>query len=279
MGRWVVPFFVGLAVVGAALFGVLYVNRGSHVELKGEILKVRTIADGDGTIVFADFRVTNAAAIPFVVNSVKMSMETTQEEMADVLSKSDVDKYSKVLGPKHNDVISIKDQLPPAEAVNRIAVGRFSLSSEFFQDPKALSLRLDDAGGAELKGDIRKIETVADGSGTIVFADFRVTNAAAGPFVVSSIKMTIEVTETAAAVVFSKSDVEKVTKYLKFLGPKYNDVLSIQDKIPPAQTVDRMAAGRFPFPPKFFQQRKTLRLRFEEVDGAASEIVEKSADK
>jgi hypothetical protein len=38
-----------------------------------------------------------------------------------------------------------------------------------------------------------------------------------------------------------------------------------------------MAAGRFAFPPKFLQQRKTLRLQIEEVDGVVSEIVEKSA--
>jgi hypothetical protein len=164
MNRWFVPFLVGLAVVGVAIFGVLYMNQGSHVKLTGSILKVRTIADGDGTIVFADFRVTNAAAYPFVVSSVKMTMETPEDEVA-------------------------------------------------------------------------------------------------------------------TAVMFSKSDVENVTKYLKFLGPKYNDVLSIQDKLPPVETVDRMAAGRFPFPPKFFQQRKTLRLRIEEVGGAVSEIVEKSAAK
>ncbi len=162
MGRWIVPFVVGLAVVGGALFGVLYMNRGSHVELKGSILKVRTLADGDGAIVFADFRVTNTAAIPFVVSSVKMSMETPEGEVAE-------------------------------------------------------------------------------------------------------------------AVIFSKSDVGNVTRYLKLLGPQYNDVLSIQDQLPPVQTVDRMAAGRFAFPPKFLQQRKTLRLRIEELGGVTSEIVEKSA--
>jgi hypothetical protein len=37
-----------------------------------------------------------------------------------------------------------------------------------------------------------------------------------------------------------------------------------------------MAAGRFMFPPKFLQQRKTLRLRIEEVGGVASELIEKS---
>ena len=279
MGRWFVPFFVGLTVVGLGIFGVLYMNHGSHVELKGEILKVRTIADGDGTIVFADFRVTNAATIPFVVSNVKMTMETAQTEVADMVPKSDLDQYSKVLGSKHNDVLSVQDKLAAGEKADRLAVGRFPLTPEFFQEPKDLRVHIGQTGGAELKGEILKVRTQADGSGTIVFADFRVTNAASTPIVVSSVRMDMEIPEVATAVIFSKSDVEKVTNYLKVLGPKYNDVLSIQDKIPPVETVDRMAAGRFPFPPKFVQQRRTLRLRIEEVDGAASEIVEKDSDK
>jgi len=261
-------------------------NRGSHVGLKGEILKVRTIADGDGTIVFADFRVTNAASIPFVVQTVKMTMETIVDEAATAVmfSKSDVEKvtkYLKVLGLKYNDVLSNQDKLPPMETVDGMAAGRFPVPLESFQQRKTLRLGIEKTGGGEVKAEILKIRTIADGDGTIVFADVRVTNAAAIPLVVNSVNMTAEIPtdEVATAVVFSKSDVDKVTKYLKVLGPKYNDVLSIQDKLPPVETVDRMAAGRFPFPPKFFQQRKTLRLRIEEVDGAASEIVEKDSDK
>jgi hypothetical protein len=208
-----------------------------------------------------------------------MDILKNEEAMAVVFSKSDLEKvtkYLKVLGPKYNDVLSIQDKLPPVQTVDRIAAGRFPFPSELLQQNKTLRLRIEEADGAELKGEILNVRTIADGDGTIVFADFRVTNAAAMPFVVSSVTMTMEIPmdEVATAVVFSKSDVEKATKYLKVLGPKYNDVLSIQDKLPPVQTVDRMAAGRFPFPPKFFQQRKTLRLRFEEVDGVVSEITE-----
>ena len=160
MGRPILFFVVGLAVVGAAIFGAFYSNRGSHVQLTGSILKVRTLADGTGTIVFADFRVINPSTLPFVVNSVQMSMETKDDEVA-------------------------------------------------------------------------------------------------------------------MATPLSKSDVEKIGKYYKVIGPKYNDVLTIQDKLPPVATIDRMAAGRFNFPPKFLESRKTLRLRIEEVDGVAAEISEK----
>lgn len=158
----VTAFLLGLAIVGGGIFAVFYKNLGSHPELKGSILKVRTLADGDGTIVFADFRVTNTAAIPFVVASVQMTMETPDDEVA-------------------------------------------------------------------------------------------------------------------KAVTLSKSEVEQIAKTYKLIGPKYNDVLGVKDSIPPVEIVDRMAAGRFAFPPRFLTSRKTLRLRIDEVDGVVSEIVEKSA--
>src|ERR1700730_2124753 len=99
----VIAFLAGLAVVGGGIFAVVYKNLGSHPEVKGSILKVRSLADGDGAIVFADFRVTNTAAIPFVVGSVEMTMETPEGEVAKavIFSKSDVEnatKYLKLLG-------------------------------------------------------------------------------------------------------------------------------------------------------------------------------------
>src|SRR5436190_22029448 len=95
----VIAFLVGLAVVGGAIFAVIYKNRGQHPTLTGSILKVRSLADGDGAIVFADFRVTNTAAIPFVVGSVEIRMETPDDEVAKavVFSKSDVDKVTRYL--------------------------------------------------------------------------------------------------------------------------------------------------------------------------------------
>ncbi|MCU1339552.1 MAG: hypothetical protein JWO19_5133 [Bryobacterales bacterium] len=163
--RFWIYFLVGLAVVGVAIWGALYSNRGSHLQLPGSILKVRSLPDGNtGAIVFADFRVTNTAAIPFVVSSVQMSMETPSGEVS-------------------------------------------------------------------------------------------------------------------TAVTLSKSDVDKIAAYYRLLGPKYNDVLAVRDTIPPGATIDRMAAGRFSFPPRFLDSRKTLRLRIEEVDGAVAEIIEKTPAK
>ena len=153
MGRGIVFFLVGLGVVGAAIFGVFYSNRGQHLELSGSILKVRSLADGDGAIVFADFRVTNTAAIPFVVASVQMSMETPEGEVATAvaLSKSDVEKISKaykLLGPKYNDVLSVRDEIPPVEITDRMAAGRFKFPPKYLDGRKTLRLRIDEVDGA-----------------------------------------------------------------------------------------------------------------------------------
>jgi hypothetical protein len=152
MGRSVVYFLVGLGLVGAAIFAAFYLNRGSHVDLKGSILKVRTLADGDGAIVFADFRVTNPSNLPFVVNSVKMTMETPDGEVATAvtLSKSDVEKIAKtykLIGPQYNDVLGIQDQIPPIETTDRMAAGRFSFPPRFLKDRKTLRLRIEEVDG------------------------------------------------------------------------------------------------------------------------------------
>ena len=63
-------------------------------------------------------------------------------------------------------------------------------------------------------------------------------------------------------------------KYEKILGPKYNPILSLQDRIAPHQTADLMAGARFELPEAAINARKTIRLRLEDVDGAAAELSE-----
>ena len=72
-----------------------------------------------------------------------------------------------------------------------------------------------------------------------------------------------------------KFDVENVFKYEKLLGPKYNDVLSIRDKIVPHQTVDRMVGARFELGEAAIDARKDIHLQIEDMDGAVADLIEK----
>ncbi len=129
----------------------------------------------------------------------------------------------------------------------------------------------------DLTGSILKVRSYPDGAGAIVFVDFRVTNPSTRPFVVNGLTVAMETpdNEVAMAVTLSKEDAAKIARYYKLIGPQYNDVLAIRDTIAPVETVDRMVAARFNFPPKFLEQRKTLHLRIQEVDGAVADITEK----
>jgi hypothetical protein len=61
----------------------------------------------------------------------------------------------------------------------------------------------------------------------------------------------------------------------RLIGPHFNDVLSLQDRIPPNKTLDRMTGARFEVPEPEVDQRKSLVLRLEDVDGTVAELAEK----
>ena len=56
-------FGIGLVVIAVAVGGVLYMQRGSKVDLPGKILKVRTAPlDENSSVVVIDFRTANPSA-------------------------------------------------------------------------------------------------------------------------------------------------------------------------------------------------------------------------
>ena len=130
-----------------------------------------------------------------------------------------------------------------------------------------------------LEGKILKVRVLAlTGSGaSLVIVDFRATNPSNVPFVANSVTLHLE-PATGDAVdgrTISKTDIENIFRYEKLLGPKYNPILSLQDRIPPHQTVDRMAGARFELPEAAINARKAIRIRIEDVDGiAAAELAE-----
>ena len=129
-----------------------------------------------------------------------------------------------------------------------------------------------------LEGKILKVRVLAlpGSAASIVVADFRVTNPSNVPFVVNSVTFQLEPAkgDTADGTTISKNDIENIFRYQKLLGPKYNDTLSLQDRIAPHKTADLMAGARFELPETAVNSRKSVRLRIEDVDGAAAELTE-----
>lgn len=129
-----------------------------------------------------------------------------------------------------------------------------------------------------LEGKILKVRVLAlpGRAASIVVVDFRVTNPSNVPFVVNSVTLHLEPAtgDAADGTTISKNDIENIFRYEKLLGPKYNDTLSLQDRIAPHKLADLMAGARFEVPEAVVNSRKSIRLRIEDVDGAAADIAE-----
>jgi hypothetical protein len=135
----------------------------------------------------------------------------------------------------------------------------------------------------DLTGSIDKVRMQPTGpTSTMLLADFRITNPSDHPFVVNAVTVTFEPGGDYAPVpskLVPKSGLAEIFQYLPLLKPQYNEVLTMQDRIEPHQTVDRMVAAAFDFPQSMIESRKTVRIRIEEFDGAVAEITEKPKQK
>lgn len=154
MNKQVLIFFgIGVLAVGVAVFLAVSGNEGSHLQLKGKILKVRTGALGDGnSIAVLDFRVENPSDIPFVVGNVEVSLEKKGGEMVDgvTASKSDLKQlfeYNRFLGDQYNDGLGMKDTIAPHSMVDRMVAAHFEVSSQALDSAKAVHLSLHDVDG------------------------------------------------------------------------------------------------------------------------------------
>jgi hypothetical protein len=130
----------------------------------------------------------------------------------------------------------------------------------------------------ELRGSVLKVRTAAlDENSSVAIIDFRFVNPADVPFVVRMVDVTMEGRDgsTSQGLPVSEVDAKSLFQYYPTLGQKYNDSLLMRDKIPGRQTEDRMIAARFEMPVDKLETRKTFRIRIEDVDGPASELVEK----
>jgi len=129
-----------------------------------------------------------------------------------------------------------------------------------------------------LDGKILKVRTVAlDEGHTLVIVDFRVTNPSDFPFVFRDANIVVEDAKGATPEVIpvAKRDMERVFEFQKLAGPKFNDMVAIKDQVKSHATVDRMVGASVALPETEVEARKSLKLRFVEMDGKESELLEK----
>lgn len=144
---------IGLGAVGIGIALLLFSTKSSHLELKGQILKVRVLAlNPSASIVVIDFRATNPSDVPFVVRTAGIFLDPLSGDAVEGagISKADVEsvfKYEKLIGPQYNDVLSIKDRINPHQTTDQMIGARFELSEIGIEGRKDLRVHIEDLDG------------------------------------------------------------------------------------------------------------------------------------
>jgi hypothetical protein len=151
--RFALPLVIGLAVVAATVFGVMWMQWGAHVELKGEVLKVRTQAlDDRSALAVIDFRFVNPADYAFIVRKVDVILEDPSGKTADGMTVSDADakrvfEAYPLLGQKFNESLRVRDRVEAHQSQDRMIAARFELPVALLNGRKHLTVRVEDVDG------------------------------------------------------------------------------------------------------------------------------------
>ncbi len=151
--QFLLTFGIGLVVILIAVAGILYLQRGSHVELKGAILKVRTMGvDDNSSLAVVDFRFANPSNYPFVVRSVDVSATGADGQNYTSTPVSEVDakrifEYYPILGQKFNASLLTRDKIPGQHSEDRMIVARFEVPIVKLDARTNLKIRIEDVDG------------------------------------------------------------------------------------------------------------------------------------
>jgi hypothetical protein len=145
---------IGLVLVAIGIAFLFYIQRGAHIELKGAVLKVRTLpVDASSSIAVLDFRFVNPSNYPFIVRKVDVFMEDKEGTTVGSSPIADVDvkrlfEYYPILGQKYNDSLVIRTRVEPLQSMDRMVAARFEIPVGELDGREVFKIRVEDVDGA-----------------------------------------------------------------------------------------------------------------------------------
>ena len=148
-----ITFAVGIVVVAIAVSGIIYMQRGAHVELTGKILKVRTAPlDEQSAAVAVDFRITNPSDYPFQIQAVTVVMESQSGGTTEGATASEMDAQRlmdgvPLLGGKFNPTLMVRERVPARTTLDRMVAARFEVPDSQLQARKRFLVKVEEVDG------------------------------------------------------------------------------------------------------------------------------------
>jgi hypothetical protein len=126
----------GAVCVAIAVWGIVYMQRGAHLQMPGKFLKMRTAPlEDNSSLAMVDFRITNASDYAAVIRSVSLVCEEPNGNriqgtiMADQDAQRVFDAFP-ILGQKYNASLKLRDDVPPRATWDRMVGARFEVPED-----------------------------------------------------------------------------------------------------------------------------------------------------
>ena len=145
---------VGAAVVAAVVIGIVALQWNAHIELSGQVLKVRTAPiDEHSTMVAVDFRFTNPARYAFVVKSVTVVLEDRDGKQSEGATVAEIDTERlfeglPLLGRKFNPSLFGGEKVASHQTEDRMVAARFDLPTARLDARKRFLVSIEEVDGA-----------------------------------------------------------------------------------------------------------------------------------
>ena len=144
---------VGIIVVLVAVAAILFIQRGAHLDLPGQFLKVRTAPLSDDDALGAvDFRISNTSDYPAVVRNVVVYAEDKNgarlagKTIADPDAKRLFDQLP-ILGQKYNKSLILEDSIPGHAAWDRMIAATFEVPEAKLAERKRFVVAIEEIDG------------------------------------------------------------------------------------------------------------------------------------
>jgi|SRR5215469_287375 len=155
-----ISFSLAVLVVIAVIAGVFFVQRGAHLELRGEILKVRTAPlDENNSVAVVDFRFLNPADYEYNVLKVTVIIQQKSGMPLEGMTVSEVDAQHlfqalPLLGQKYNTSLIMRNRIPPRATQDRMIAASFPIPEAALDMRSGITVRVEEAEGtvSEMKG-------------------------------------------------------------------------------------------------------------------------------
>ena len=143
-------FAIGLVAVAVVVAGIMYMQRGAHMELTGA-MTVRVHATDENTaLALIDLHIANPADYGFEVGNVTVTLETKSGEFpTTIISRVDTQRLADAmpeLGPFHPTLYT-KYVIPSHTTGDYTLLAQYSAPERILNDRKRFVVRIEEING------------------------------------------------------------------------------------------------------------------------------------